>query len=379
MKVQSCRICHAPLPDEPCLFFADMPSSAQGFLSRSELAADSASDLRIYQCMGCGLVQADCEPVPYYREVIRATAFSPEMKSFRQAFLADFSETYSLKSKSILEIGCGRGEYLDLLRAAGLKPFGTEFGEAAWRACLNAGHQVQKCFPDDPSQQIDHGPFDAFASFNFLEHWPDPSAVLRTISANTTQDVIGLVEVPNFDMILRKSLFSEFIADHLSYFTADSLKLLFNLNGFEVIDCASVWHDYILSAVVRKRHAIDIGPFSQSRVGLESEVMSFLSRQEEKGVAIWGAGHQALAAISLLGIANKIRYVVDSAPFKQGRYTPASHLPIHAPTRLREEPDGAVLIMAAGFSDEIATILRGNFDGSLELAILRETWLEAVP
>lgn len=378
MKVKSCRICHASLPEQPLLYLAGMPASAQGFLASSELTADSASDLRIYECVGCGLVQADCEPVFYYREVIRATAFSPEMRTFRQSFLAEFTATHSLKNKSILEIGCGRGEYLDLMRDAGLKPSGTEFGEAAWRACLKAGYQVQKCFPDDPSQQLDHGPFDAFASFNFLEHWPDPSAVIRTISANTTQDVIGLVEVPNFDMILDKSLFSEFIADHLSYFTADTLKFLLNLNGFEVIDCSSIWHDYILSAVVRKRRGIDTGPFSKSLMTIEREIFSFLSRHDEKGVAIWGAGHQALATISLLGIANKIRYVVDSAPFKQGLYTPASHLPIYAPAHLREEPVGAVLIMAAGFSGEVATTLRDDFDRSMELAILRETWLEVV-
>ena len=54
---------------------------------------------------------------------------------------------------------------------------------------------------------------------SYLEHLPDPNTVLQGISYNLNEDGIGLVEVPNFEMILEKNLYSEFIIDHLFYFT----------------------------------------------------------------------------------------------------------------------------------------------------------------
>ena len=95
-------------------------------------------------------------------------------------------------------------------------------------------------------------------------------------------------------------------------------------------------------------------------------------------MAIWGAGHQALAVISLISLSDKIRYVVDSAPFKQGKYTPATHLPIVSPDRLHSDPVDAVIVMAASYSDEVARIIRQKFDRNINIAILRDFGLEIV-
>ena len=54
---------------------------------------------------------------------------------------------------------------------------------------------------------------------SFLEHIPHPNETLSGIYNNLNDDAIGLIEVPNFDMILKNKLFSEFIGDHLFYFT----------------------------------------------------------------------------------------------------------------------------------------------------------------
>ena len=50
-------------------------------------------------------------------------------------------------------------------------------------------------------------------------------------------------------------------------------------------------------------------------------------------VAVWGASHQALTLLALARATN-VAYVVDSAPFKQGRLTPATHLRVVAPAHL---------------------------------------------
>ena len=103
-----------------------------------------------------------------------------------------------------------------------------------------------------------------------------------------------------------------------------------------------------------------------------------LFRSKDKKVAIWGAGHQALAIISLTDLADKIRYVVDSAVFKQGKFTPATHIPIVSPDVLDSDPVDAVIVMAASYSDEVARIIREKFDGKINVSILRDFGLEEV-
>lgn len=64
--------------------------------------------------------------MPYYREVIRAAAYSPEMRAFREAQFTDWVQRYGLAGRRVLEIGCGRGEYLTLLQKAGLNTMASK-------------------------------------------------------------------------------------------------------------------------------------------------------------------------------------------------------------------------------------------------------------
>ena len=69
-------------------------------------------------------------------------------------------------------------------------------------------------------------------------------------------------------------------------------------------------------------------------------------------------------------------YIIDSAPFKQGRYAPASHLPIVAPDHFRQEPVDVVLIVAPGYTGEIAEIIRRRFSPCPRILTLRTDRIE---
>jgi len=354
----------------------NMPGSAQNFPDADSLGNDKGIDLEVCQCPGCGIVQLSNDPVPYYREVIRAAAFSEEMKQFRLQQFEQFAHRYSLENKKIIEIGCGCGEYLSLMKNFVPQAYGLEYSTVSVNICKDSGLKVQQGYIDAEKFLIHDAPFNAFFILNFLEHLPDINTVLRGIAHNLTDDAVGLIEVPNFDMILRKNLFSEFISDHLFYFTEETLSSVLAVNGFHVLECKAVWHDYLLSAVVRKRCPVDISDFSGFQSKLKDELHEFIGRYKE--VAIWGAGHQALTVLSLAGLSGKIKYVVDSASFKQNKYTPASHIPIVAPEMLRTNKVDAVIIMAAAYSDEIAGFLMNNYSKQIAIAILRDYGLEKI-
>lgn len=360
-----CRGCKNEMPDKVLLTYKNMPKSAQFFPDETEVNQEKGVDIILYQCPHCGLVQAAGKPVSYYREVIRATGVSQEMRLFREGQYQDWVDAYQLQGKKVVEIGCGVGEYMALMETTGAQVSGIEHSLTSVTKGKENGHDIIECFIEDENSLIINGSYDGFYSMNFLEHIPDPGAFLRGIAANLSDGAVGLVEVPNFDMMLEKALYSEFIQDHLSYFTKETLCGLLERNGFEVISCESIWYDYILSAVVRKRRKIEISGFIRSHEQLKSEMDKFLKEQLEQGkkVAVWGAGHQALANLSLLDMGDKITYVVDSAKFKQDKYTPATHIPIVEPERLLKNEVQMVIIMAAGYSQEVKEIMKRDYPG----------------
>jgi len=303
-----CGVCGALLGGEALLKFDNMPAAAQHLPSANSLKDDVGKRLEVSQCPGCGLVQLKNEPVSYYKEVIRATAFSPEMKEFRTKQFAEFIKKYSLSGKKIIEIGCGRGEYLSIISRLGLDAHGLEYSKDSVNQCVENGLNARVGFVEDENYKIDGAPFDAFFTLNFLEHWPRPSVGLRGISNNLKMGAVGIVEVPNFDMMLKKRLFSEFVVDHLFYFTKDTLETALKVSGFEVLSCEAVWHDYIISAKVKKRNRLNLSDFYDQRIAMKNKVEAHIARFQNKNVAIWGAGHQAFAIISLLDLADKIKY-----------------------------------------------------------------------
>ena len=371
-----CRACSSCLPIEDIISYKNMPKSAQDFLSLADLSEDKGVDIILKECPYCGLVQAVGEPVPYYKDVIRSVAVSDEMKEFRIRQFSEWIREYHLEGKRVIEIGCGKGEYLALLDLTESEAFGLEHNKESVAEAQKNGHNVYSGFIKDEQTLIDGYPYDAFFCLNYLEHIPEPGLFLKGIANNLADDSYGLVEVPNFNMMIEKSLYSEFIQDHLSYFTRDSLSNLLSNSGFEILSLDEIWYGYIISATVRKRRPIDIRGMIKRRSLLKKSVEDFLTccRNNGERIATWGAGHQALANLSLLEMAGYIDCVIDSAKFKQNKYTPATHLPIVGPEVLEAGNIKVVIIMAAGYSQEIVGIINKKYP-FIKKAILGEDFI----
>ena len=376
---KSCRGCHRILPEHPLLQYNNMPKSAQYFPDEVTVEGETGVDINIYECRHCGLLQASGKPVPYYRDVIRATGVSDEMRRFRVQQFKGWVEENDLQGKKIIEIGCGKGEYMAFMEETQAQVTGLEHLEESVLQGNKDGHAILQGFVEDENIMIPGAPYDAFYIMNFLEHIPNPGDFLVGIANNLAENAVGLVEVPNINMILEQSLYSEFIQDHLSYFTSQTLRIMLELNGFEVLECDEIWYRYIISIKVRKRKNTNTHQFEESIRTMKDELDQYFSRmiKEGKTIAGWGAGHQALANLSLLKLQDKIKYIIDSAEFKQNKFTPATHIPIVAPDVLSKGEVDAVLIMAAGYSDEIKNIILDKYP-EVSIAIMRVNGLEII-
>ena len=142
MKNKKCRVCGNKFFDKPLLRYENMPRAAQFLPDADSLENDRGVDLEVCQCSGCGLVQLSNEPVSYYKDVIRAAAFSEEMKEFRINQFGNFVQKYYLKGKKIVEIGCGSGEYLSIMQQFGVYAYGLEYSNESVRHCVKNGLKV---------------------------------------------------------------------------------------------------------------------------------------------------------------------------------------------------------------------------------------------
>lgn len=355
MKNMECRVCDGNFYQDPILILNNMPKSAQGFLNKNDIFNDLGEDLIIYQCSKCNLIQLNSKPVNYYKNVIRSVAYSSEMKEFRLLQFSEFLDKYNLKGKKILEVGCGKGEYLSLMEYCDVNCYGVEYLETSVEYAQKQGLKVKREYFDDISYIDRDGPFDAFFILNFLEHIPNINSFIEIILNNLSEDGIGLIEVPNFDMILKQELFSEFISDHIFYFTKDTLCNTLQINGFDILEVNVIWYDYIISVIVKKRQRLNLSCFNDNIKNLKMTFVNYFSKYRK--IAIWGAGHQSLALISLTQIQSYISFIVDSSPFKQGLYTPSTHIKVVSPSELKNSDIELIIVMAGSYCEEIKQIL----------------------
>ena len=379
-KEYRCLVCGSALNDAPVLFVCDnMPGSAQDIPTKEELPKDKGIQLKLVQCKCCGLVQIPTEPVSYYKKVIRAGGGTSTMVNLRNAQYADFMNRFNLKGKKILEVGCGRGEFLKIWKDYEVHAVGIEYDRELVNSARKEGWEVYEAFAGKPETELPGAPYDAFVQFNFLEHQPYPNEMVQCIYNNLTEDGVGLVTVPSWEYIHGNDGYYELIKDHIAYYSEETLKFLFQKNGFEIMDCQTVNRD-TLAILVRKRKIADMSKWERNFTTLKRELWEYVEGYVAQGkkVAVWGASHQGFTLIPSLGLSDKISYIIDSAPFKQGKYAPASHVPIYDRKHFFEEPVDSILIVAPGYTDEIAGIIKAELGKDIDIRTVRTNHLEKV-
>lgn len=388
--MKNCIACGEKLEGKGLLSFDGMPASAQNIPDAEEVKEDHGVSLNLHQCKNCGLVQFDCEPVDYYRDVIRSGGFTTTMVELRRRQFDHLIRTYDLECRKFIEVGCGQGEFLGVLAEFPVQAYGVEHREDLVGLARKKGLDVVRGFTEDPDTVLgENGPYDVFLSFNFLEHQPEPGVMLDCIWNNLTEDGLGLVTVPSLEYILQYDGYYELIRDHIAYYSFETLGNLLTLHGFEVLEEEMVNRDTCAVIVrkvqreekkVRPVEQVDVSTMEASYGMIRDEIpkLSDTLQREGKTLAVWGASHQGFTLAATTCLKETAKYIIDSAPFKQGRFAPTSHLPIVAPDYFHTEPVDAILIVAPGYTKEISDSIRSNFGENVSIMTLRSDHLETL-
>ncbi len=378
---KKCRACGNVFNGKSLLRLSGMPEAVQNLPADKDEAIASGVVLDVRECSFCGLVQLSNDPVPYYKDVIRAGSFSPSMRARQYDEFKIFIERFSLQGKNILEIGSGRGEYLSILNELPVNAFGMEHNPELNKIANEKELKMFQAYPTDLAGPPDDIAFDAFISINFLEHAPEPGAFMRSCANFLSENGVGMIAVPDFEFELRANYLFSFMSDHLSYFSSDSLRNILALNGFDVIELFRNEKLNVVTAFFKKRRQYDLSAPMEYFYASNKKINNYMDSILKNGgrIALWGASHLAFSIISASKTKHKISYIVDSAPFKQGKFAPSSGLKIFPPQHLIEDPAETVIIMCPEYSAEIIADLKEKFSHVVRnIATFRNGGLEIV-
>ena len=150
--------------------------------------------------------------------------------------LLDEFEPYR-NSNRLLDVGCGRGWFLEEAKNRGWEVFGTEFSKTAISLCESKGIQMTPGMLNAKSFQTKD--FDVITSFEVIEHLNNPNEEVREIYHLLREGGLFYCTTPNFNSLIRYYLKTNYnviqYPEHLTYFTKKTLRSLAKKNGFKCL------------------------------------------------------------------------------------------------------------------------------------------------
>jgi len=332
--------------------------------------------IRLAFCHRCGFIwnlAFAAHLLNYSGDYEETQGFSPRFRTFLRGLAERLIERYNLRKKKILEIGCGKGEFLALLCELG-ENHGIGIDPAYVPGRLNSKALEYMTFITDYySETYAHLTADFICCRHTLEHIQPVGAFVELVrrSIGERQDVIVFFEVPDVLRILRELAFWDIYHEHCSYFSTVSLARLFRSCDFTVLAVATDYGDqYVLleaqpgqaRAGEQRGEACDLDDLACAvayfRANHAQKVAYWRNRLEQlhaqgRRVVLWGSGSKAVAFLTTLQVQEEIEYVVDVNPFRHNRYMPGTAQRIVAPAYLRECQPDVIVVMNPLYQEEI--------------------------
>jgi SAM-dependent methyltransferase len=349
--------------------------------SREEAVGFPTGRLRLAFCASCGFVfnaAFDASLLDYSRDYEETQGFSPRFRAFARELAEGLIDRFELHDKDVLEIGCGKGEFLALLCEIGPnRGVGIDPSYVPERMDSEAAGRL-RFIRDYYSEAYLDLRADLVCCRHTLEHIPDVadfvSLVRRSIGDRGTP---VLFEVPDTRRVLREAAFWDLYHEHCSYFTLGSLARLFRSGGFEVSELSVAFDDQYL--LIDGRPSSDpsgaVLPQEESVAELDVEVESFRKHKDDviggwadrldrwhgqgRRVVVWGSGSKGVAFLTTLKVGGQVSAVVDVNPFRQGKFMIGTGHPIVAPETLVGSPPDVVVVMNPIYVGEIERQLDG--------------------
>ncbi|MDG1330760.1 MAG: class I SAM-dependent methyltransferase [Crocinitomicaceae bacterium] len=233
------------------------------------------------KCSSCNFIFSKTIPSneeleDYYSSEYELTEFFSPITAKRYEQILDGFE-HLKKTGNLLDVGTGSAFFAEIAIKKGWKVFGTELTDETIQAAEKKGINMSKGKLEDVQFETDF--FDLVICIEVIEHVSYPVPFVNEIQRILRKGGAAYVSTPNFDSYLRRKLKGQYdvigYPNHLSYFTAKTLKSIFTKSGFNK-------KSLVTSGISRTRLKTSTGKSNQAFVSETSDDEILRHRIEKK-------------------------------------------------------------------------------------------------
>lgn len=374
--LKKCPCCHSGL-SSPFYFVGPVPVHSCLMMTTVEQAsAFPTSDVELAACPDCGFVtniRFDSKWSAYAPQYEDQQSFSPTFNSFAGRLAKGLVERHGLAGKTVVEVGCSKGDFLSLLcEAGGMNAIGIDPSAVEGRVRAPSRGSMRLIAEYYGPRHLEL-PADLLCNRHTLEHIQDVHEflVLSKQHAERNPGAVLCIEVPDYTRVWRDLSFEDIYYEHCSYFTPGSLARAARRAGFSVTDLRREFDDQYLILEASLNPADDrtfeieerpgdvikaVEGFQRRVDALKDAWRRRLAYAQSKGqkVAVWGSGSKCVSFLKTLGSEPMISAIVDINPHRAGKIAPGLSIPIATPSRLKTLKPDLIIAMNSIYRDEIA-------------------------
>jgi C-methyltransferase C-terminal domain/Putative zinc binding domain/Methyltransferase domain len=361
------------------------------FLTSAELdEPESTFPLHLRLCEDCLLLQipALITPEDTFTEYAYYSSFSDSWVQHAKTFVSESVSRLGLDADSlVVEVASNDGYLLQHVVAAGIPCLGIEPSVNVGEAARERGVPTATEFLDEElAARIrgEHGPADLVVANNVYAHIPDLLGFTRALRALVDDRGWLSIEVHHALDLVRFGQFDTIYHEHFQYYTVLSAMRALATADLAVVDVEllsthggsiRLWarplavagepsqrvHDVLATEAAAGLHEVDgylnLKPRTET---IRHELLRFLldCRAEGKRVVGYGAPGKGNTLLNYAGIrSDLIEYIVDRNPYKHGRFTPGTRIPIYDPAVLAQDKPDVVLALPWNLEVELTAQL----------------------
>jgi hypothetical protein len=377
------------------------------FLTAEQLDEPEATfPLHLIVCTECWLAQIPplIDPDDTFTEYAYFSSFSTSWVEHAKRFVDGSVERLGLDEKSfVVEVASNDGYLLKHVVGHGIRCLGVEPSVNVGQAARDAGVPTLTAFLSEETGlrvRDEHGPADLVAANNVYAHIPDVLGFTKGLRALVADDGWVSIEVQHLLTLIEKNQYDTIYHEHFQYYTVESARRALATGGLTVVDVELVpthggsirlWArpaevagepSERMTDVLEQEKAAGLHElsgyteFAERVTRVRLDLLKFLieARNDGKTVVGYGAPGKGNTLLNHCGIrTDLLSYTVDRNPYKHGRFTPGTRIPVLPPERIEADRPDYVLVLPWNLREELTEQLSfvGAWGGKLVFPIPR--------
>jgi len=384
----TCRFCDYPLYST--LVNLGMSPLCENILKTEQLnQMEPFYPLHVYVCGNCFLAQLEeyVSPNSIFTEYAYFSSYSDSWLQHAKHYTDLMVERFGINAGSfVVELASNDGYLLQYFVEKSIPVLGIEPAKNIAKVAIDKGiPTIVEFFGEEMARNLakEGKQADLILGNNVLAQVPAINDFVRGMKVLLKPDGIITMEFPHLVCLMKENQFDTIYHEHFSYFSFIAVEKIFAAHNLTIFDVEEL-PTHGGSLRIYARHAEDetkpvseramelkmreeaaglmcmetYSAFSDQVKETKRKLLEFLIRakNQEKSICGYGAPGKGNTLLNYCGIRTDfLDYVVDRNPYKHGKFTPGTHIPIFSLDKIRETRPNYLLILPWNLKNEIIT------------------------